>query len=109
MRVNVYSQELTDECEIVEKRSDTGQVYYGIRLFLRSPDALHHTKDDDRSAVTFWMAKSDERKSSFVSLLRRAAVEMESRIIRDLARRIHVECNRNGGDMCAVGPDEKQK
>jgi hypothetical protein len=61
MRVNVYSQELTKEVSIVEKvAADTGIKHYGVRLYLHSPDLLHHTKeDDDRSAVTFWVPNCD--------------------------------------------------
>jgi hypothetical protein len=56
MRINVYSQELTKEVELVTKQADTGIWYYGIRLYLASPDILHHTPDDDdRSAITFWI------------------------------------------------------
>jgi hypothetical protein len=56
MRINVYSQELTKEVKLVEKVSSDGKTHYGIRLFLASPDILHHTPDDDdRSAVTFWV------------------------------------------------------
>jgi hypothetical protein len=56
VRINVYSQELTEEVELIEKKSNTGVVYYGVRMYLASPDVLHHTPDDDdRSAVTFWL------------------------------------------------------
>jgi hypothetical protein len=56
MRINVYSQELTQEIELVSKTADTGITYYGVRLYLASPDILHHTpEDDDRSAITFWI------------------------------------------------------
>jgi hypothetical protein len=56
MRINVYSQELTKKVELVEKTADTGITYYGVRLYLASPDILHHTPDDDdRSAITFWV------------------------------------------------------
>lgn len=60
MRINVYSQELTKEVTIVSKDT-TGldgepTTYYGVRMFLASPDILHHTEeDDDRSAITFWV------------------------------------------------------
>jgi hypothetical protein len=51
MRINIYSQELTKEIAIVSKVADTG-----VRMYLASPDILHHTKDDDdRSAITFWI------------------------------------------------------
>lgn len=59
-RINVYSQELTKEVEIVSKVADgIGHEkieYFGIRMYLASPDILHHTpEDDDRSAITFWV------------------------------------------------------
>jgi hypothetical protein len=56
MRINVYSQELTKVIELVAKTADTGVTYYGARMYLASPDILHHTEeDDDRSAITFWL------------------------------------------------------
>ena len=76
MRVNVYAQELPDErrVEQVKKQTESGNVYYGVRIFLKSPEELHDTlEDDDRSAVTFW---GPPGKVS--DLLREAAEEMES-------------------------------
>jgi hypothetical protein len=56
MRINIYSQELTKEVKLVSKKADTGITYYGVRMYLASPDILHHTPDDDdRSAITFWL------------------------------------------------------
>jgi hypothetical protein len=56
MRINVYSQELTKEIEHVQKTADTGITYHAIRMYLASPDVLHHKPgDDDRSAITFWI------------------------------------------------------
>jgi hypothetical protein len=56
VRINVYSQELTKEVTLVSKEADTGITYYGARMYLASPDILHHTADDDdRSAITFWI------------------------------------------------------
>jgi hypothetical protein len=56
VRTNVYSQELTKEVELISKVADTGITYYGARMYLASPDILHHTEeDDDRSAITFWI------------------------------------------------------
>jgi hypothetical protein len=63
MRINVYSQELTNEVILVEKGSNTGIVYHAAQLILHSSDKLHHPPmDDDRSAVTFWLPKSNERR-----------------------------------------------
>jgi hypothetical protein len=59
MRINVYSQELTTETQLISKVADTGIEYYGVRIYLHSPDQLHHTpEDDDRSAITFWIPEA---------------------------------------------------
>lgn len=63
MRINVYSQELTDEVNVIEKVSNTGLTYTAVQLMLHSSPMLHHPPaDDDRSAVTFWLPKSYERR-----------------------------------------------
>jgi len=63
MRVNVYSQEITDEVQIESKKSNTGLTYSAVRLILHSSNKLHHPpRDDDRSAVTFWLPKSESRR-----------------------------------------------
>ncbi len=63
MRINVYSQELTGEVIRVEKTSNTGVRYHAAQLILHSSPMLHHPpEDDDRSAVTFWLPKSDARR-----------------------------------------------
>ena len=59
MRINVYSQELTDEVIAVSKVSNTGIEYKAIQFVLHSSPMLHHPPaDDDRSAVTFWLPQS---------------------------------------------------
>lgn len=63
MRINVYSQELTSEVIAVEKESNTGIKYHAAQLVLHSSEKLHHPPaDDDRSAITFWLPKSKERR-----------------------------------------------
>lgn len=65
MRINVYSQELTDEVVLIEKKSNTGLTYSAVQLILHSSDKLHHPpEDDDRSAVTFWLPKSKHRREA---------------------------------------------
>jgi hypothetical protein len=55
MRINVYDEELTSEVKLVEKTAETGIIYYGARVYLKSPDVLHTgPDDDDRTAITFW-------------------------------------------------------
>jgi len=63
MRINIYSQELTSEVVNIQKVSNTGLTYSAVQLILHSSDRLHHPPaDDDRSAVTFWLPKSTERR-----------------------------------------------
>lgn len=74
MRINVYSQEITDEVISFEKFSNTGLVYSAVQLMLHSSPMLHHPpKDDDRSAVTFWLPKSPERREAMAQAFERMA------------------------------------
>lgn len=68
MRINVYAEELPDlpkpdestvgkrpPMEVVIKTVNQ-QLFYGIRLYLKSAPELHYgNSDDDRSAITFWV------------------------------------------------------
>lgn len=75
MRINIYSQELTDEVTTVEKQSNTGLIYSAVQFMLHSSPRLHHPpKDDDRSAVTFWLPKSKHRREALATAFERAAV-----------------------------------
>lgn len=74
MRVNVYSQELTDEVGMIEKVSNTGLTYSAVQFMLHSSPMLHHPpQDDDRSAVTFWLPKSVERRNALAATFEAAA------------------------------------
>lgn len=74
MRINVYSQELTNEVATVEKRSNTGLTYSAVQLMLHSSERLHHPpQDDDRSAVTLWLPRSAERREELARTLERMA------------------------------------
>lgn len=74
MRINVYSQELTDEVIQIEKGSNTGVVYHAAQLILHSSERLHHPPmDDDRSAITFWLPKSDHRREEMAKAFERLA------------------------------------
>lgn len=74
MRINVYSQELTDEVVTIEKKSNTGLIYSAVQLILHSSEKLHHPpEDDDRSAVTIWLPKSFERRRQLAFTLERMA------------------------------------
>jgi hypothetical protein len=60
IRLNIYAEELTDEVEVTTKTvfdAKFGErTFYGVRLFLKSPEELHaDPADDDRSAITFWV------------------------------------------------------
>ena len=79
MRVNVYSQELTDEVGVVETTSNTGLVYTAVQLMLHSSPLLHHPpKDDDRSAVTFWLPRSPARREALALAFERMAAEVRN-------------------------------
>lgn len=74
MRINVYSQELTDEVLSVEKQANTGVVYHAAQLILHSSERLHHPpQDDDRSAVTFWLPKLAHRREKMAQAFERIA------------------------------------
>lgn len=78
MRINVYSQELTDEVVAFSKVSNTGLTYSAVQLMLHSTPFLHHPPlDDDRSAVTFWLPKSAARREALAS-----AFEEMARMVR---------------------------
>lgn len=79
MRVNVYSQELTSEANMIGKVSNTGLVYHAVQLMLHSSPMLHHPPaDDDRSAVTFWLPKSVDRRQQLAATFREMARLVES-------------------------------
>lgn len=74
MRINVYSQELTSEAHLIAKGSNTGVTYHAVQLMLHSSPMLHHPpEDDDRSAVTLWLPKSEHRREEFAKTLERMA------------------------------------
>lgn len=74
MRVNVYSQEITSEFEVISKQSNTGLLYSAVRLILHSSDKLHHPPaDDDRSAVTFWLPSNPDRRAELARTFERMA------------------------------------
>ena len=74
MRVNIYSQELTNEVNVISKLSNTGITYSAIQFMLHSSPKLHSTPDDDdRSAVTFWLPKSKDRREVLAQAFESAA------------------------------------
>lgn len=82
MRINIYSQELPldlsgqdgEEVELGLQQSNTGLGYSFVRMFLYSSDRLHHPpEDDDRSAVTFWLPKSAQRREALAVLFEEMA------------------------------------
>lgn len=79
MRINVYSQELTDETATIEKASNTGLTYSAVQLMLHSSPMLHHPPaDDDRSAVTFWLPKSPERREALAKAFEEMAAKVRA-------------------------------
>lgn len=79
MRINVYSQELTNEVNLVSKVSNTGLTYHAVQLMLHSSPMLHHPpQDDDRSAVTIWLPKSEPRRRELAFALEKMAMEVRN-------------------------------
>jgi len=74
MRINIYSQEQTSEVLLIAKESNMGVVYHAVQFILHSSNLLHHPpEDDDRSAVTFWLPKSEWRREEMAKSFERAA------------------------------------
>jgi hypothetical protein len=75
MRINVYSEELTERVELKSKRAEnTGVEFYGMHFFLRSQEELHHgDQDDDTSAVVLW----SETPERLLALLSKATQEVQ--------------------------------
>jgi hypothetical protein len=79
MRINVYSQELTDEVIAISKPSNTGVTYHAAQLILHSSNHLHHPPaDDDRSAVLFWLPRSTERRELMAKAFEQIALIFRS-------------------------------
>lgn len=79
MRVNVYSQEITNEVLLVHKKSNTGVIYSAIQFLRDSSHMLHHPPlDDDRSAVTFWLPNSQDRREALAKAFEQAAFTIRS-------------------------------
>lgn len=79
MRINVYSQELTSEVLVIQKPANTGVVYHAAQLILHSSEKLHHPPmDDDRSAITFWLPKTQRRREEMAQ-----AFEEIARVFRE--------------------------
>lgn len=77
MRINVYSQEINldfGQLESIVQQADTGVVYSAVRLFLHSSDRLHDVPgDDNRSAITFWLPKSRDKRRALSYVFHRLA------------------------------------
>lgn len=78
MRINVYSQELTEDTQIITKEgtdeNGSPATFWGVRLYLHSPELLHHTpEDDDRSGITFWLPTSEHRRRELAATFRALA------------------------------------
>jgi len=74
MRVHIYSQEQTDEVNLIVKTAETGVPYHGVQFVLHSSGRLHNEPgDDDRSAVTFWLPRSRGRRELMAQAFERAA------------------------------------
>lgn len=79
MRINVYSQELTTETKLISKGSNdgTGPTYHAVQIMLHSSDKLHYPPaDDDRSAVTFWLPRTQARREDLAQAFESMAAQV---------------------------------
>ncbi|USN14712.1 hypothetical protein PAPPERLAPAPP_03430 [Brevundimonas phage vB_BpoS-Papperlapapp] len=99
MRVNVYSQELTDEVNLTTKDGEDGETYSAVMFMLHSSGQLHHPPmDDDRSAVTFWLPASQARRETLAK-----AFEEAARLVRVAGPEVCTSCFGRGpigGGIC---------
>jgi hypothetical protein len=75
MRVSVYSQELSDDVEHVERPGDAGETFHGVRFNMRRTEHLH---EDDQSGVTFWLPRSPAQRRRPANAFRRTAEIFEN-------------------------------
>jgi hypothetical protein len=83
MRVNIYSEEMTDRIEIIEKTTPEG-TFTGLRFYMELPVTkpnehggmaiyrgpfMHRPGDDDSAAVTFWGGEGTDLRDLFTLAL----------------------------------------
>ena len=57
MRVNLYHHEdefMANRSVAVNKVADTGNEFYGLRMYTEPP-LMHQPDDDDSAAITIWV------------------------------------------------------
>lgn len=104
MRLNVYTEELLtiDDnqpmCEVVTAKyisSRTGEEMknFGLRIYLRSHPALHYIpgRDDDRSAVTFWVGSKSNNLTKFIEILEQSVNAATLNDWRDKTSKVQAE------------------
>lgn len=91
MRINVYTEELLPfyskeppfveivTAEYISSRTGEKMTNYGLRIFMKSAPELHYipSRDDDRSAVTFWCGSALKNIYEFIDGVRSCAKESE--------------------------------
>ncbi len=109
MRINVYSQELTAEVLPVSKVSNTGITYKAVQFVLHSSPMLHHPpKDDDRSAVTFWLPQSPRGLLDFKNALFKAMEVVDAELQRVEVERFNATYDANARLNSALETEAKR-
>lgn len=97
MRINVYTEELLnpDQNELpfaeivtanyISSRTGEPMTNYGLRIYLKSHPDLHYIqgRDDDRSAVTFWLGSKQSNVFEFLKAVNEHAYTSTLKIWRD--------------------------
>jgi hypothetical protein len=84
MRINVYTEELYPEgqplaeivwIEYISSRTGEKMRNYGLRIYVKSHPDLHYIpgRDDDRSAITFWVGPKEKAAFELLENIRQQA------------------------------------
>ncbi len=85
MRINVYTEELTDRIECITQVSRDGVKFYGLRVYLKTVPEMLSAKHggthdgDDQSAVTFWFRSHTSCIEFMAMLYDRARRDVEAK------------------------------
>lgn len=113
MRINVYAEELTAETEVVTKTVTDDKfgtrTFYGVRVYLLSPDELHaDPADDDRSAITYWIpwTRADGHDFARVAFLFHSLTERCREALDHYVAQVAVDAAVEANDAASVEPSD---
>ena len=119
MRLNIYTEELLPfttnapflaeivHADYVSSRTGEKMRNYGLRIYVKSHPDLHYVppRDDDRSAVTFWVGPSLKSVKAFLEAVM-ACAEASTLETLDIWREKLAELQ--AADGVGFGPDGEE-